>query len=563
MKYIGWLIFFFLLFCCPEANAQPTYLLKKPFREKSDFCEALSDTLYWLRPYEKAAVRIRSLTEWAVRNDDDLFVMLKLIQCKLDVDHNPLLSDSLIKVMFGLHNKYGKSSKYIEATILQNAGDFYYDRLNRNSVAFENYLYAYSIYRNLDPFEFPRKQEYLYSLGGAYFRYDDFRNAITFFNKALEIKQRRFDKIITTYNTIGMCYQKMKLYDSSLIYFKIALEKSIDTHEELWKGIISGNIGITYYHQGRFPEAVPLLKLNVDASIRNKERKNALSSIYLLTDIYLRTNDTRSANEELQLAAQIDTDGHFSNDYNLMAQKFKIMSRLYAAGGDMRQAYIYSDSESRVKDLFHSEQMASNLTRAREKEAYVESKFEAEQIEAERSRQVLIRNSLVGLTVLLSIISMLFINRQRLKQKKLAAEFRTAEAELNEATAKLINFRQMAEEKDELIAQFENTEKENSNAEARAQLEGAVLLTDEQWENFRRLFEKVHRGFFDRLNKKIPDLTATEQRFLALVKLKLSPKEMAAMLGVSPNTIRNYKYRLRKKLNVGEEFVIEDMVNNI
>ncbi len=556
-------ILFFLLFGWSQAVAQPTHLLNRPFSEKSVYCNALQDTMYNALPYENSAARIQSLVRWAANNDDDLYVLFQLIKCRLEADHQRSLSDSLIKVILRLQKKYGKSSKYLEATIFQCTGDFYYEKLKKNSIAFEQYLCAYSIYKGLTPDEFPQKQRYLYALAGTYFRYDDFRNAIKFFNEALATKQAKFEKVISMYNTIGMCYQKMKIYDSSLLYFKLAMEKSVDAHEEVWGGIISGNIGITYYQQGRYSEAVPLLKQNIDISVRNKERKNALSSIYLLTDIYLRLKDTKLAEETIQKASQIDTDGHFSRDYSLTAQKFKMRSKLFAARGDMKLAYMYSDSESWAKDLFHDEEMENNLTKAREKEEYVARKFEAERIESERFRQVLIRNSLICLTILLSVISILFINRQRLKQKKMAAEFRTAEAELNEATAKLINFRQMAEEKDELIGQLKKTEKEQDNAEARAQLENSVLLTDEQWDNFRRLFEKVHKGFFIKLNKKIPDLTATEERFLALVKLNLSAKEMAAMLGVSPNTIRNYKYRLRKKMNVSEEFVIEDLVKDI
>ena len=43
----------------------------------------------------------------------------------------------------------------------------------------------------------------------------------------------------------------------------------------------------------------------------------------------------------------------------------------------------------------------------------------------------------------------------------------------------------------------------------------------------------------------------------------LSNKEMAAMLGVSVQGVRNYRYRLRKKFNLPEDGDIEDIINEI
>ena len=193
-----------------------------------------------------------------------------------------------------------------------------------------------------------------------------------------------------------------------------------------------------------------------------------------------------------------------------------------------------------------------------------------EKLESERRIEILVRNSLVSGIILLAIIGILFFNRQKLKQKKLEGEKRTTEAELEAATAKLDNFRLSVLEKNHEIEQYTNeierlnkdTEEQTEN-EILTQLEQSTILTDEQWEDFRQLFEKVHRGFFVGLKKKLPDLTQAEIRFLALTKLQLSSKEMAAMLGISPNAIRIYRYRLRKKLNMDKDDMIEELVASL
>jgi DNA-directed RNA polymerase specialized sigma24 family protein len=50
---------------------------------------------------------------------------------------------------------------------------------------------------------------------------------------------------------------------------------------------------------------------------------------------------------------------------------------------------------------------------------------------------------------------------------------------------------------------------------------------------------------------------------MALAKLNLSNKDMAAMLGVSADAMRTIRYRLRKKLYLSEEGDIQELINKI
>jgi DNA-binding CsgD family transcriptional regulator len=164
----------------------------------------------------------------------------------------------------------------------------------------------------------------------------------------------------------------------------------------------------------------------------------------------------------------------------------------------------------------------------------------------------------------------LLLNRHRIARRKLELEKQGAENELQAAAERLENFRVRVREKTELIEQFESeldryrsVEKQDDEDGALLQLHQSTILTDEQWEEFRVLFEKVHKGFFRRVKEQMPDLTFTEVRFLALSRLKLSPREMASMLGVSPGSIRNYRLRLRRKLGLDDEASIEELAERI
>ena len=100
-------------------------------------------------------------------------------------------------------------------------------------------------------------------------------------------------------------------------------------------------------------------------------------------------------------------------------------------------------------------------------------------------------------------------------------------------------------------------------SEALNELRLSAILTDKDWEEFRNRFEKVHGGFLQRLRLKLPDLSPAEIRFMALAKLQLNNKEMGSILGISPDSIRTIRYRLRKKLQLEEEGSMEELIGSI
>ncbi|MBZ0100181.1 MAG: hypothetical protein K8F30_13945, partial [Taibaiella sp.] len=87
-----------------------------------------------------------------------------------------------------------------------------------------------------------------------------------------------------------------------------------------------------------------------------------------------------------------------------------------------------------------------------------------------------------------------------------------------------------------------------------------VILTEEQWVDFRLLFETVHPGDINRANQKFDNLTPADLRFVLLTRLGLGNKEMATMLGVGPEAIRVARYRLLRKIRLPEGASLEETV---
>jgi DNA-binding CsgD family transcriptional regulator len=88
----------------------------------------------------------------------------------------------------------------------------------------------------------------------------------------------------------------------------------------------------------------------------------------------------------------------------------------------------------------------------------------------------------------------------------------------------------------------------------------AHIMTDDTWNEFKKLFTKVHGSFFTRLRGGYPYLTDTDMRLLSLVKLGLNNREMANMLGITVEGIKKSKQRLRKKMQLAADLDIEHIV---
>ncbi|WP_299465212.1 hypothetical protein [uncultured Microscilla sp.] len=107
-----------------------------------------------------------------------------------------------------------------------------------------------------------------------------------------------------------------------------------------------------------------------------------------------------------------------------------------------------------------------------------------------------------------------------------------------------------AELKSIVSAGFHNC---HSTQDKITKLEDAIehyLKSDKRWSDFKDNFDKIHPHFFSRLTKEYPNLTNSELRLCALLRLNCNTKDIAQLLGVSQKSANMARYRLRKKMKV-------------
>lgn len=70
------------------------------------------------------------------------------------------------------------------------------------------------------------------------------------------------------------------------------------------------------------------------------------------------------------------------------------------------------------------------------------------------------------------------------------------------------------------------------------------------WEQFAVHFDKVHSDFLITLKDRYPNLTPSELKLCAYLRLNLCSKEIAQIMNISIKSVELARYRLRKKLQI-------------
>jgi tetratricopeptide (TPR) repeat protein len=480
--------------------------------------------------------------------------------------------------------------KYPEIAAMLNVyiANTYYLKLNRYSLAFEHYLMAYDLFRNISVKTFPDRHYAQYTIAMAYYQFNDYSNAIRLGKEIESLYQAKDYISLFTVQMIGVSYVKLKLYDSALACYKWAFRNvDLSSNPDAWKGIALGSTGDVYFYTNQYDKAMPYLESGVAYALQSDIPDNTADFASNLSTIYLKQGNIQLAKKYVDIAhmalQQSYTPLRTVQGFRWLSNcntVYHALSAYYRSIGNLDRALTYSDSASFYKDSLNKRH---DVNLKYQGEILVEKEKTAQSealLEQQISKQKVIRNSLMIVIGLVMLITLLLYNRSKLKsrhrEEQLLAEKQLAEAELKNARERLNGFTKSILEKNKLIGQIKAEivqlrlkQQEGIPAspvisdDSLKKLQEAVLLTDDDWKNFTRLFDTVYEGFLNRLKQKLPGLSPAETRFLALSKLKLNNKEMAAMLAVSTDAIRQTRSRLKKKLNLTDENGLEEALEKI
>jgi hypothetical protein len=477
-------------------------------------------------------------------------------------------------IMESARKANAKRWKLTEAECWQYVGVRYYD-MARYGPAFEYLLRANKRFREYGYDKYPHLLRYADALGYCFYQFGENEQAIKYFEESIVLPEpwNSFISVNVTQNTIALCFQRLKQYDSAIYYYKKSYAASLARKDSFWMALANGNTGYVYFLQGNDSAALPLLEADFKASIRANEPGSAANAAMTLAAIYLKKRAADSAENYINFAK----DFVYKNpDIRLYKTWYQNLSGIYKLKGDYVKALAYNDSFQLYRDSVQAFIDTKSINQAKLKLEMEQHLYEINLLESQRKQQVLTRNILLLLVISAAIISLLWINQLRIKRKKelqlTVLQKERTERELVQSGQELSNYMDKLKEKNQLIESFKSEiEKLQRSGEQQSEqrinnlnsLLNSSILTEADWNTFRGLFEKVYPGFFIRLKEKIPDISPAEIRLLALTKLQLSTKEMAGMLGIGYDAIKKTRQRLRKKINLPEEGSLDELVEMI
>jgi tetratricopeptide (TPR) repeat protein/DNA-binding CsgD family transcriptional regulator len=392
------------------------------------------------------------------------------------------------------------------------------------------------------------------SIGSTFVRMEQFSKAVPCLKEAIAMEEN--DKadpgaLATSFLNIGAAYIGLGRYDSSLHYLQKALENTEITGNKKSTANTLCNISTIYIDLGRgkFP--------TLPDSLQNKTQNFERSVAYAKQALAI-TNELGLQSLRCSVLFNISLGYRELGNYKVALDYFD-------------QYYFLNDTLIRMdrERAFAKAEAEFNVRKTTDSLTY-QNILKDKELKKRRSD----RNKLIAIISLIGASGLLLINRQKLKhvQKRKEAEAQKLHAE-ELAGQQLLEFTKRIQEKNELIdvvsAEIAKLKESRSGANMSldetmlSELRQSILLTDQQWDSFKANFEKVHTGYLSRLRTKLPDLTPAETRFIVLSKLKMSPREMGGMLGITPPAVRANKYRLMKKLGFEDDHKLDELIQNI
>jgi len=405
------------------------------------------------------------------------------------------------------------------------------------------------------------------------------------FNEALSLFQAAGYQqgVALSYSWIGLIYNKRLVYDKAIYYEQLALQLYTTLKDTLGIAKVYENIGSNYEDKADYPKALQYFQRSFALNQAKNNTVDEADVVNNIGDIYRKTarypEALAATHRAADLAIALNDRFQLRSAYFDLSKAFHLMGR-----EDSAYYYVLKDRELNFQIYDEAKEKQMSLLQV----LYSVNQKDNEIAKLEKDKQInrLVISLVVLSTFFFAVLAVIIFRRQKtrirhqqelndkndklraleksmieverqqhqLKESSLQAELETRNKELTAHTLHLIRKNQLLEE---VKTKLEAIQKDDKRDQKQAIRQLIVLfnqgdLQDRNWEDFRAAFEQVHQHFFERLQTYSTTLTANDLRLLALLKINLSPADIASFLGISQDSLRVSRHRLRRKLGLNE-----------
>ena len=359
----------------------------------------------------------------------------------------------------------------------------------------------------------------------------DWNNALVYARKGLQLKNTVFDNDgkLFLLQSIGRIYHNLNMHDSSDYYFNKLLISAREAKDSLRITNAYGYLGENYMQKKEYFKALPLIEMQKKYSVQTGDYVMIAIDLLLEAEIYFKLGKIEKfkalINESEKYVYASERDNVYKSFYT---QKVKLS---FLSGGKGK-GLIFLDSL-----LFFSEKISRSMDAVKGLKAeqlysldLVEKKAAVEQITKKKTAD---RNVFLAIIILLTslFILLLYQNRQNKLRLQLLLEKQLLRNELTSVQYELSEFLAKIDVKAKEIMHWNETR----------------ITTPEEWNHFMELFSKTNPGFIQKVKDTLVGITPAELRFLCLSKIKITDNQMAIILGINPNSVRQTRKRVKEK----------------
>lgn len=415
-----------------------------------------------------------------------------------------------------------------------------------------------------------------------------------YYNKQILVARKQYEEALSIYNQsgdfrgmadtygkIGHLYEKQQLYDSAFYFQRLALTQYSRIAQKQGMAKIYENIGSIYEDLEQYDSSYSYFSNSLQLYAQANEEIASIEVLNNLGDIYRKTGRYAEALIQTRKALEL---AQKTNDLYETGAAYRDLGKTYSLLKQHDSAYHYLELSRRVTiDIYSKENNRQT--------AFLSVLFDIDKknseivsLENEKNINAIITIAVSTVIVLLAVLAWVIISRQRLKirnERRLSEQTRdiyTAQTELMQAelenkklledkltreldekrkgltsyTLHVIQKNQLLEELRDRIEIMVRDDKRDQKKQLQQLIHqiNQNFNHDKYWNEFREIFEQLHQQFFDSLKQHSEELTGNDLRLVALIKLNLSSKDVATLLGISQDSLRVSRYRLRKKLNL-------------
>lgn len=374
-------------------------------------------------------------------------------------------------------------------------------------------------------------------------------------------------RIGRTYSTLSAFYGRAEMPDKALEMAKKGFDILKYYGSDIERCAAYNQMAFTYSDDGRWKDALPLL----DTALQLMHLSGVLDQLpgmcLNIGDCHREIGNIPEAQRYLRQAAALADN---SGQMHIKARSLERLSQIAEAEGKTAVALpLYRQAVALKDSIFR----ADKVKRLQELEVRYKTREKEQEIlllRAEEKASVARRNLLWTLWIVSIATACFGLLRWRARARASEHELTSSRIQLQEfarvlieKNARLMELEEMASDKQAPIADISHNTEENETSPGVSDLYNFRILTDQDWNAFKLLFERSYPNYLQRLRTAFPDITSAEERLGLLLKINLQRQEIASMLGVSDSTVKKGRTRLRRRLALTEDQSLEEFLQEL